>query len=154
MAESRTSHRLTTPWISRSCVFLTTPWARGFAATYNQHIFMSRSQTPLLNGVSTVPFNPGPGPSHLVFRPLSFYRLFFFFFSVQEEAWGEAEDAKLLDHLGRRRARGQSCLLSQFANLAWSRRSFICILRFFEVKLTRRLPLRTPPYMAFLFLCP
>lgn len=59
MAQPRTSHRLTTRRISRSCVFLTTPRARGTAATYNQHIFMSRSQTPLLlNGEAHAPHPP------------------------------------------------------------------------------------------------
>lgn len=66
MVESRTSHRLTTRRISRSCVFLTTPRARGFAATYNQHIFMSRSQTPLLNGASFASLVPAPRFVHLV----------------------------------------------------------------------------------------
>lgn len=77
MAEFRTSHRLTTLWISRSCVFLTTPRARGFAATYNQHIFMSCSQTVLLNGASFVPFFPVSGPGLLLSRPLSSYPFFF-----------------------------------------------------------------------------
>lgn len=71
MVESRTSHRLTTRRISRSCVFLTTPRARGFAATYNQHIFMSRSQTPLLNGASFASLVPGPRFAHLVSLSIS-----------------------------------------------------------------------------------
>lgn len=53
--------------------------------------------------------------------------------------------AKLLDHLGRQRSRrARSVAFSR--NLPIGPRthgSFICILRFFEVKLTRRLPLPT-----------
>ena len=127
MAEPRTSHRLTTGRISRSCVFLTTPRARGTAATYNQHIFMSRGQTPLYWMA-----NHTLSPSTLHTACPSLFLLLLF--SLPPSFWfrngrrrrrrrrrrrkrrsrtERDERAKLLDHLGRHVAR---CLLSQFAN--------------------------------------
>lgn len=154
MAEPRTSHRLTTGRISRSCVFLTTPRARGTAATYNQHIFMSRGQTPLYWMAN---HTLSPSTLHTAcpssFSLLSFFILFFFLLrsgsEMEEEGGGQRERERWTGEITRppwapRRAR-ERCLLSQFANRGAHRSSprgsFVHILRFFEVKLTRRLPL-------------
>lgn len=96
MAEPRTSHRLTTGRISRSCVFLTTPRARGTAATYNQHIFMSRGQTPLYWMAN---HTLSPSTLHTAcpssFSLLSFFILFFFLLrsgsEMEEEGGGQRE---------------------------------------------------------------
>lgn len=96
MAEPRTSHRLTTGRISRSCVFLTTPRARGTAATYNQHIFMSRGQTPLYWMAN---HTLSPSTLHTAcpssFSLLSFSILFFFLLrsgsEMEEEGGGQRE---------------------------------------------------------------
>lgn len=154
MAEPRTSHRLTTGRISRSCVFLTTPRARGTAATYNQHIFMSRGQTPLYWMAN---HTLSPSTLHTAcpssFSLLSFSILFFFLLrsgsEMEEEGGGQRQRERWTGEITRppwapRRAR-ERCLLSQFANRGAHRSSprgsFVHILRFFEVKLTRRLPL-------------
>lgn len=154
MAEPRTSHRLTTGRISRSCVFLTTPRARGTAATYNQHIFMSRGQTPLYWMAN---HTLSPSTLHTAcpssFSLLSFFILFFFLLrsgsEMEEEGGGQRQRERWTGEITRppwapRRAR-ERCLLSQFANRGAHRSSprgsFVHILRFFEVKLTRRLPL-------------
>lgn len=68
-----------------------------------------------------------------------------FFSSFTRRTGKGGGHAKLLDHLGRQRGRrARSVAFSR--NLPIGPRaygSFICILRFFEVKLTRRLPLPT-----------
>jgi len=77
-----------------------------------------------------------------------FFPFFFFFFlpfSFTPRTGKGGGHAKLLDHLGRQHGRrARSAAFSH--NLPIGPRahgSFICILRFFEVKLTRRLPLPT-----------
>lgn len=67
---------------------------------------------------------------------------FTFFLSGQEKEGREETARNYSTTLGASSAVARS-LLSQFANRAPVHGSFICILRFFEVKLTRRLPLPT-----------
>lgn len=115
---------------------------------------MSRGQTPLYWMAN---HTLSPSTLHTAcpssFSLLSFFILFFFLLrsgsEMEEEGGGQRQRERWTGEITRppwapRRAR-ERCLLSQFANRGAHRSSprgsFVHILRFFEVKLTRRLPL-------------
>lgn len=111
-----------------------------FPLQFSLLVFQLFSSYHLSFSLSTFFFSPSL-PLSLLFFPLPRFLLFLF-----PPRAGKGEGfAKLLDHLGRQRSRrARSVAFSR--NLPIGPRthgSFICILRFFEVKLTRRLPLPT-----------